>query len=412
MSDRVLSLFEGYGIEIELVLVDAETLDVRPLVDRVFRDATGGEEWVDDVDDGPIGWSNELVTHVVELKTNGPVPGWEGVADAFEASVARLSSLLAPLGARLMPTGMHPWMDPARETRLWPHGHTEVYRAYDRLFDCRRHGWANLQSTHLNLPFADEDEFGRLMAAVRLVLPLIPALAASSPLVEGRATGLLDNRLDTYRSNSARVPAMTADVVPEPVFGYDEYRRTVFERIDAELEAQGAGPELLRQPFTNARGAIARFDRMAIEIRLVDTQECPRADLALAATLSAVVRGLVEERWCSGTDQRAWSTASLAGQLRTAIAEGPGAELVTPALATAFGVRAGTVGTLGELWRTLVPALDVPAELEPSLDVVLRSGTLAQRILAALGSAPDRPRQRAVYGELCDCLLAGRSFQA
>ena len=54
---------------------------------------------------------------------------------------------------------MHPWMDP-RAASLWPHEYGEVYAAYDRIFDCRRHGWANLQSVHLNLPFADEREFG------------------------------------------------------------------------------------------------------------------------------------------------------------------------------------------------------------------------------------------------------------
>ena len=32
----------------------------------------------------------------------------------------------------------------------------------------------------------------------------------------------------------------------------------------------------------NSRGAIARFDRNAIEIRVIDVQECPKADLAIA----------------------------------------------------------------------------------------------------------------------------------
>ena len=89
-----------------------------------------------------------------------------------------------------MPTGMHPWMDPAREFELWPHGDREIYAAFDRIFDCRGHGWANLQSMHLNLPFADDDEFGRLHAAIRALLPLLPALAASSPFADGHARGL------------------------------------------------------------------------------------------------------------------------------------------------------------------------------------------------------------------------------
>ena len=39
--------------------------------------------------------------------------------------------------------------------------------------------------------------------------------------------------------------------------------------------------KILDHHFLNSRGAIARFDRNAIEIRLVDIQECPKADIAI-----------------------------------------------------------------------------------------------------------------------------------
>ena len=42
---------------------------------------------------------------------------------------------------------------------------------------------------HVNLPFADDAQFARLHAAIRLVLPLLPALAASSPIAEGSVIG-------------------------------------------------------------------------------------------------------------------------------------------------------------------------------------------------------------------------------
>src|SRR5690606_3311880 len=100
---------------------------------------------------------------------------------------------LAPLGGRLMPSAMHPWMDPLTQTRLWPHENSPVYEAFNRIFGCQGHGWSNLQSMHINLPFEGDEEFGRLHAGIRLILPILPALAASSPFVEGRATGLMDN---------------------------------------------------------------------------------------------------------------------------------------------------------------------------------------------------------------------------
>jgi len=413
LSPEPLSLFEGYGIEIEATVVDAETLDPLPIVDELLRSAAGADEWVEDVDDGPIGWSNELVSHVVELKTGGPVRSYAGLAEAFAASIGRMSSRLAEgWNARLMPSGMHPWMDPRRETRLWPHDHGPVYGAYDRLFDCRRHGWANVQSVHLNLSFADEQEFGRLMAAVRLVLPLIPALAASSPVVEGRATGLLDNRLDFYRTNSQRVRSMTGDVIPEPVFGFAEYEQRVLGVLYRELESVGADAVLHGQEWTNARGAIARFDRMAIEIRLIDVQECPAADLAVSAAVSGLVRALVEERWCSSGRQRLFPTTGLVELLAGAIRDGPRAVVEDRAYARLLGAeRAGPL-SMGALWRRLAEqTFDGTPELEGFLQVVLREGTLAERILAALGDGFDRPALHRVYGRLCECLSAGRPFR-
>ena len=210
---------------------------------------------------------------MIELKTNGPAPRLSGLAERFAGEVEQIDALLAPLGARLMPTAMHPWMDPTREFRLWPHGGRQIYQAFDRIFDCRGHGWANLQSTHLNLPFANDEEFGRLHAAVRAILPLLPALAASSPFVEGRHPGILDARLDFYRTNARRVPSVTGQVIPEPVFtrsGYEALLETIYADL-APLDPAGT----LRHEWVNARGCIARFDRMALEIRLLDVQECP-----------------------------------------------------------------------------------------------------------------------------------------
>ena len=56
-----------------------------------------------------------------------------------------------------------------------------VYEAFDRIFDCRGHGWANLQSVHLNLPFGDDDEFGRLHAAIRSSFPCCPLSPPARP---------------------------------------------------------------------------------------------------------------------------------------------------------------------------------------------------------------------------------------
>ncbi|MEZ6037838.1 MAG: glutamate-cysteine ligase family protein [Planctomycetota bacterium] len=412
MSEQPLPLMSAWGIEIEYMVVDRESLDVRPIVDEVLRDAVGGTQWVEDVDDGAIGWSNELVSHVLEMKCAAPVPTLVGLAAEFQRSVGKLQQLLQKRGACAMPGGMHPWMDPARETRLWPHESGAIYRAYDALYDCHRHGWANLQSMHINLPFADESEFARLMAAVRLVVPLIPALAASSPVVEQRRTRRLDSRLSFYRSNATKTPAMAGDVVPEAVFTFDGYKEKVLAPISAELRAIGAPPELSTRDWLNARGAISRFDRMAIEIRVTDTQECPRADIAVAAAIGGLVRMLVEQRTSTLADQQKWKQSHLVALFKRTIRHGPEALLADERYVRLFGVAPSEVSTAGQLWRSCIErdVLAVPRELEEPLETIVRDGTLAERLLRALGSEFDRADLQFTWRRLCHCLAEGRSF--
>jgi len=412
LSGPTLHLFEGFGIEIEYMIVDPASLAVRPIADRLIHAVAGSYE--SEIERGEVAWSNELALHVIELKTNGPAPRLAGVGEAFQRSVRELNERLAPLGGRLLPTAAHPFMDPDAEFVRWPHEHGDVYAAFDRIFGCGGHGWSNLQSMHVNLPFAGDAEFGRLHAAIRVLLPILPALAASSPLLEGRATGLLDSRLDVYRTNARRVPSVSGDVIPEPVFDAAGYRREILERIYGDLAP--LDPEgTLRHEWVNARGCIARFDRSAIEIRVLDTQECPAADLAIAAATTCVTRALVEERASAGATQRAMPTASLVRVLRATTAQAEAARIDDADYLALFGWRAGPC-TAGELWAGLVERFvagdPLAAGAAAPLETILSQGTLARRILRRLGEGFDRARLLGVYGELADCLGSGSLFGA
>src|SRR5690606_10493474 len=115
---RPLSWFEGFGIELEWMVVDESTLSVLPIVDRVLERLAGAPAM--EVLLGPVAWSNELALHVIEVKTNGPARELEGAAVDLAQGVSSLLPLLSEHGARLMPTAMHPLMDPEREFVLWP----------------------------------------------------------------------------------------------------------------------------------------------------------------------------------------------------------------------------------------------------------------------------------------------------
>lgn len=407
-----LGLFDAFGIELEYMIVDRDSLDVRPICDDLFRAQTGRD--VSDVEpDGPegrIAWSNELALHVVELKTQRPTADLRTLADDFQNHVTRIDQLLEPMGARLLPTAMHPWMDPNREVRLWPHENNEIYRTYDRIFDCKGHGWGNLQSTHINLPFANDDEFGRLHAALRILLPLLPALAASSPIVGGKWSPISCYRMEVYRTNAKRVPMMTGLVVPEPVFTRAEYERDILGKLYDDLRP--LDPDgVLRHEFANARGAMARFDRGAIEIRVLDIQECPKADIAIADLIIRVVRALVEERWMSYEDQKKVQTEALHRVLLDTIRYADRARIRERSLLSAFGVSQSLLWA-SDIWMGLLN--EVMPEEDPNhalLARMIRTGTLANRIGSQIRRFPTKPELHALYEELAHCLQQGELFR-
>lgn len=411
-APRRWRLWEAVGVEIELMLVDAATLDVLPATDELIKAVAGSYE--SEIDVGGISWSNELVLHVVELKTTGPARELAPLPGRFQESVQRIGGILAPMGGRLMPAAMHPWMDPERETRLWPHENSAIYEAFDRIFGCQGHGWSNLQSLHLNLSFDGDAEFGRLHAGIRAVLPLLPALAASSPVVEGKVTGLLDSRMEAYRGNAGRVPSVAGEVIPEPVYTRADYDRVIFQPMFAEIAPHD--PEgVLRDEFLNSRGAIARFDRGSIEIRVIDTQECPGADLSVAALAVAALHLLDSERFAPLAALQALPTAPLAALLKRAIRDGERALVDDPTLLAVLGLPAAPLPA-GRVWAHLAERAAAAGLFEPGpwggfLDLYLAEGTLARRILGALGADPDRRALERVYRRLCDCLAAGELFR-
>ena len=220
-----IHLFQGYGIELEFILVDRDTLKVKPVTDELLKHELGN--YGSDFENGIVTWSNELVLHVVELKSTKPEADFQALERKFSENVKSINSILAKWNAMLMPTAAHPFMDPMQETKIWPHENNEVYAIYNKIFDCRGHGWSNLQSTHLNLPFYDDEEFAKLHAAIRLVLPILPALCASSPILDGKLTGTLDTRLKFYKTNQSKIPSITGKVIPEAVFSKRNYLNTI-----------------------------------------------------------------------------------------------------------------------------------------------------------------------------------------
>jgi len=400
--------FEVAGMEVEYAVVDRD-LEPVSLVEDAFREIAGRP--TSDVELDGFGYSNEIADHVFELKTLAPVASLHTAEQLLVDGMRRFAEVLRTrYDARLLPTGMHPWMDPGR-ARLWSRSNTAIYEAYSRIFDVRTHGWMNVHAAHLNLPLGREEEGVALHNAAAMLVPYLPALAASSPIHDGRLQPAADGRMAWILEHQARLPESQGQIVPEYVDSFADYRKTILAPMYTALDRVPDSARL-RHEFLNARGAVIRFGRKALEVRVVDTQECVKLDVAIAVFMRSALRHLTR-RAIAG--RLAFPPhALLVADFRSTVRDGSAARVLAPHLGDGLERdRDGTAAARDVLLALLDGARKVvrkdEAEYLDLTERMIRSGTLSERIRAVLEPLSDDPdafrtRMRMVYFELADCL--------
>ncbi len=279
-----------FGPEHELSVVNEE-LKALPIVDKVIKDYCGKVR--NFVELPKFTFGKEMQLHVVEIKANQPFQSPVTFEETMQNAIETLSGFLQKkYRANLLGTGMHPLLK-LDETAIWPHRHKEIYGQYGKVFKLRQHGWLNIQSFHLNLPYQKEANGVLIHNLLANICPYLPAIAASSPIYEGTFGENVDNRLAFYKVNQREVPSVTGDVIPEYVSSFNMYHSEVIGRYSRDLKKAGAAPTILGKEWVNSRGAIFRFDRSALEVRVMDEQECMKSDVALGCFVRAALRGLM-----------------------------------------------------------------------------------------------------------------------
>jgi glutathione synthase/RimK-type ligase-like ATP-grasp enzyme/gamma-glutamyl:cysteine ligase YbdK (ATP-grasp superfamily) len=401
--------FEVAGMELEYAVVDH---DLEPIsaVEQAFRAIAG--RLTSDVEIDGVGFSNEIADHVFEIKTLSPTASLRDAEELLVRGVLRFSETLrTELDARLLPTGMHPWFDP-REARIWRRSGTGIYETYARIFDVQTHGWMNVHAAHLNLPLGREEEAVALHNAAALLVPYLPAIAASSPVFDGRVQPELDGRMRWILEHQAALPESQGEIVPELVESLADYRKRILGSMYTALD-RFPDSGRIRHEFLNARGAVIRFSRKALEVRVVDVQECVKLDVAIAVFVRSALRLLTRQLV---TGRIAFPAHRfLVADLRATIQHGRNARVMAPHLGDSVDRSDDGAAAAGEVLRELLAGARrvVRRDEAPYLDLVekiIAEGSLAERIRGVLepveaDESALRDRLREVYGELADCLV-------
>ena len=172
------------AVEEEFAILDPETLSLTNRFEELQALAAGTE-----LEDHLVG---ELIASEVEVRT--------GRAESFAEVVARiperrrqLRALADKLGVALGGTGTHPW-SPWQEQRIIDTPH---YRRNDEIL--RYVVWRNNSfGLHVHVAINGLDRAIKVTDALRVYLPELLALSASSPFVENVNTGLHSARTQIF----------------------------------------------------------------------------------------------------------------------------------------------------------------------------------------------------------------------
>lgn len=288
----VYKTLEVLGPEHEFSVVNDE-LEALPIVDKIIKNFHG--RVVNFVEQPSFTFGKELQLHVMEFKPNAPFKTPAEFEETMQRGILVIEDFLQrKFHAHLLGTGMHPLLE-LSETGVWPHRHKQIYEAYSKIFNLKRHGWLNIQSFHLNLPYSNEESGILLNNTLANICPYLSAISASSPIYEGKLGDEVDNRLCFYVQNQKEIPSVTGDVIPEYISSFSQYKTNIIGKYSDDLAKAGADKLILNKEWVNSRGVIFRFDRKAIEIRIMDEQECVKSDVALSCFIRAVLRGLINQ---------------------------------------------------------------------------------------------------------------------
>ena len=190
----------------------------------------------------------------------------------------------------------------------------------------------------------------------------------------------------------------------------------------------------------NSRGAIARFDRGAIEIRLVDIQECPNADIAIAELEIATLKAIVNGKFAASRENAAnaasansvphtlkeyreflrnFDTTRLAELLAKTTKDAENATIDWQEYLSVFGMNFATTSaipntaiTAGDIWKHIYSVVknDLTEVSQSFMEKMLERGTLSSALYKALGDAPAHEAFVTEYKKLADCLAHNRLY--
>jgi carboxylate-amine ligase len=250
------------GIEEEFALLDPANLE---LVQR-FEELQAAAASEDPALAGSI--TGELISSEIEIRS-GRGDDLDKAILAQRDQRRRLFSLAADHSVALGATGTHPWAD-YREQHILE---TEHYRRVEE--GLKYVAWRNNAfSLHVHVGIRGADRAVLVCDRLRPVLPLLLAISANSPFLDGRNSGLHSMRTQIFTKSFPRCG------VPDEFGGWEPYADYIRFLVDTRSIVE----------YTQVWWSIRpHFSFGTVEVRICDAQSTAAESEALASLIVACV---------------------------------------------------------------------------------------------------------------------------
>jgi carboxylate-amine ligase len=264
--DRVPETFAGssdftVGVEEEFAILHPETLELAPRFEELSAGAASDPVLHDSI-------TSELICSEIEIISGTGSDLHNALARQRERR-ARLFSLAATHGAALGATGTHPWADYRRQRII----DSDHYRRVEE--GLKYVAWRNNTfSLHVHVGIDDIDRAVRICDRLRPVMPLLLAISANSPYLDGRDSGLHSARTQAFTKSFPRCG------IPDPFGGWPAYR----EYVEFLLRTRSI------VEFTQIWWSVRpHFSFGTVEVRICDAQATAQESDALASLMVACI---------------------------------------------------------------------------------------------------------------------------
>src|ERR1700704_4024614 len=250
------------GVEEEFSILDSQTLEMLPRFEQLRDAAAASDPLLHEHITG------ELISSEIEI-ISGAASHLHHALSRQREHRRRLFALARAQGVALGATGTHPWAD-YREQPIIDTPH------YRRVEDGLRYvAWRNNTfSLHVHLGVRDLDRAIRVCDRLRPVLPLLLAVSANSPYLDGRDSGLHSARTQSFTRNFPRCG------IPDAFGGWRFYR----EYIEFLLATRSIVE--FTQVWWSAR---PHFEFGTVEVRICDVQATAQESDAVASLMVACI---------------------------------------------------------------------------------------------------------------------------